>query len=87
MSVCLSVAGMSPFHVIFFEASLWPSGHMINSRPLIGQLSFTTKLRTLAAAVAMEAGGMKEKCLKAFWRRCYYPHQSRDALSPVCRIF
>ena len=22
-----------------------------------------------------------------FWYRCYYPHQSRYALSPVCRIF
>ena len=32
MSVCLS-----PFHVIFFEASHWPSGHMIRSRPLIGR--------------------------------------------------
>ena len=21
------------------------------------------------------------------WYRCYYPHRSRDALSPVCRIF
>ena len=21
------------------------------------------------------------------WHRCYYPHQSRDALSPVCGIF
>ena len=21
------------------------------------------------------------------WRRCYYPHRSRDALSPVCGIF
>ena len=21
------------------------------------------------------------------WHRCYYPHRSRDALSPVCRIF
>ena len=21
------------------------------------------------------------------WHRCYYPHWSRDALSPVCRIF
>ena len=29
-SVCLS-----PFHVTFFEASHWPSGHMISSRPLI----------------------------------------------------
>ena len=25
-----------PFHVIFFQASHWPSGHMIRSRPLIG---------------------------------------------------
>ena len=41
--VAMSVCGMSPFHVIFFEASHWPSGHMINSRPLIGQPSFTTK--------------------------------------------
>ena len=24
---------MSPFHVLFFEASHWPSGHMIRSRP------------------------------------------------------
>ena len=22
-----------------------------------------------------------------FWYQCYYPHLSRDALSPVCRIF
>ena len=22
-----------------------------------------------------------------FWYRCYYPHQSRDSLSPVCGIF
>ena len=22
-----------------------------------------------------------------FWYRCYYPHRSRDALSPVCGIF
>jgi hypothetical protein len=21
------------------------------------------------------------------WHRCYYPHRSRDALSPVCGIF
>ena len=21
------------------------------------------------------------------WYRCYYPHQLRDALSPVCEIF
>ena len=28
---------LSPSHVIFFEASHWPSGHMIRSRPLIGR--------------------------------------------------
>jgi hypothetical protein len=33
---------LSSFHVFFFEASHWPSG---NIRPLIGQPSFTTKLR------------------------------------------
>ena len=29
----------------------------------------------------------KKKCLKASWRRCYYPHWSRDSVSPVCGIF
>ena len=28
---------MSPPHVIYFEASHWPSDHMISSRPFIGQ--------------------------------------------------
>ena len=32
LSVCLS-----PSHAIIFEASHWPSGHMIRSRPLIGR--------------------------------------------------
>ena len=43
---CLCV-DMSPPHVIYFEASHWPSDHMISSRPLIGQPSsppFHTKL-------------------------------------------
>ena len=31
-------------------------------------------------------GGIK-KCLKASWRQCYYPHRSRELLSPVCGIF
>ena len=33
MSVCFSFFLMSPFHVIFFEVSHWPSGHMIRFRP------------------------------------------------------
>ena len=41
----------------------------------------------LAAAAAMAAWRDKKKCLKASWRRCYYPHRSRDTLSPVCWIF
>ena len=24
---------------------------------------------------------------RIFWYQCYYPHQSRDALSPICGIF
>ena len=34
-----------------------------------------------------QRGGIFKKCLKAIWQRCYYPHRSRDALSPVCGIF
>ena len=34
--VCMSVCAV-PFHAIFFEASHWPSDHMISLRPLIGQ--------------------------------------------------
>ena len=66
LSVCLS-----PFHVTFFEASHWPSGHMISSKPLIGQLSFTPKLGTWGRG---GRGGIKNKCLKASWRWCFYPH-------------
>ena len=43
VAMCVSV--LSPFYVTFSEASHWPSGHMFSSRPLIGQPSFTTKLR------------------------------------------
>ena len=32
-------------------------------------------------------GGIKKQMLKAFWQRCYYPHWSIDALSPVWGIF
>ena len=34
---------MFPFHVIYFEASHWPSGQMISSRPLSGQPSTLPK--------------------------------------------
>ena len=40
VGVCVGTC-LSPSHVIFFEASHWPSDHMISSRPLIGQPSFT----------------------------------------------
>ena len=90
MSVLLSVCFMSPFHVTFFEDSHWPSDPMISSRPLIGQPSFTTKLSTTPPPPhpgrRRQRGGIK-KCLKASWRRCYYPHRSKDSLSPICPIF
>ena len=35
--VAMSAYVLSPFPVVLFEPSHWPSGHMINSRPLIGQ--------------------------------------------------
>ena len=52
-----------------------------------GWYFFLFRKSPLAAAEAMAAGRDKKKCLKASWRRCYYPHQSRDASSPVCGIF
>ena len=39
---CPSLSILSPSHAIFFEASHWPSDHMISLRPLIGQPSFPT---------------------------------------------
>ena len=36
LSVCLDVCLFAPLCSFFFEASHWPSGHMIISRPLIG---------------------------------------------------
>ena len=35
--VAMSVRISSPPHAIVFEASHWPSDHMISSRPLIGK--------------------------------------------------
>ena len=100
LSATLSVCLFVPFYVIFFEASHWPTDHMINSRPLIGQPSFTTKLSTRYGGDGGDGerrGGKRwegknkqkneMKCFKAFWQRCYYPHRSRDALSPVCGVF
>ena len=52
MSVHISIY-ISPFHVIFFEASHWPSGHMIRSRPLIGR----PPLRVIRQALACNQTG------------------------------
>ena len=41
--VCLRPSPLSPSHAVFFKASHWPSVHMISSRPVIGQPTFTTK--------------------------------------------
>ena len=32
---------------------------------------------------------IKKRCVNfgTFWYQCYYPHQSRDSVSPICRIF
>ena len=46
--VCMYV--LSSFHVILFEASHWPSGHMIKKSPLAA-----------AAAAATAAGQGKKK--------------------------
>ena len=55
MSVCVSLT-LSPSHAMFFDASHWPSDHMITSRPLIGQPSFPNILRWWRAGVG-EGGG------------------------------
>ena len=31
--------------------------------------------------------GEEKNCLRASWRQCYYPHPSRDLVSPVCGIY
>ena len=56
-----------PLSMHFFKVSHWPSDHMISLRPLIGQPSFTTKLRGCGGG-----GGIFLNfffCLKASWRR------------------
>ena len=73
-SRCLSVCPLS--HEAFFEASHWPKGHMISSRPLIGQPSFTIKLRWVSFFFCPKAlwrqrrrqrrGGVNKKMLKSF---------------------
>ena len=56
---------MSPFHVSFFEASHWPSGHMTRSWPLIGGQKWTLKVAVKSGPqkwrpkVAAKSGGQK----------------------------
>ena len=61
-SVCGCVCLMSPSHVIFSEASYWPSGHMIRSRPLIGsQVTFFFAQKPLGGGGGDAAGRDEEK--------------------------
>ena len=48
---------LSPSHGIFFEASHWPSYHMISLRPLNGQPSFITKLSPPMVVLVGDGGG------------------------------
>ena len=51
---------MSPHNAIFFEASHWPSDHMIRSRPLIGRSpKIVSKIRIFVSKI-LEENGFKD---------------------------
>ena len=110
---------MSPPHAIFYEASHWPSGLMIKSRPLICQhpppfpgaprgfprvfpgfyQGFTGFFRVFSSGnynfllrkIRQPLNSFtffeinQATSPKLYWS--YYPHWSRDSLSPVCGTF
>ena len=93
--VRVCVCGMSPSHAIYFEASHWPSGHMIRSRSLIGPSGHMIRSRP-----RIDRGGKNktknifnnakkqvnhEITSNLYW--AYYSHRSRELVSPVNGIF
>ena len=56
--VAMSMCILSPFHVTFFEASHWPSGHMI-------RLSFT-----MASVPAVLHNGISTLKMKIYINKC-----------------
>ena len=64
MSVCQRIC-LSPSLAIFFEASHWPSGHMIRSRPLIGRPQKIVS-KMLEEICFKDFG---EKLFQRFWKK------------------
>ena len=85
VAMCVLVLSFCPLLCDFLEASHWPSGHMISSRPFFS--FFCGPKAPWRRRRRRRWGGIKQKCLKASWRRCYYPHRSKELVSPVCGIF
>ena len=95
MSVCLS-----PFHVVYFEAYFAPTSRRWMSKVFKDSESLgkSNGKKWSNISTFLFGSGLKSPCKKKFfllilpwstllWHRCYYPHRSRDALSPVCGIF
>ena len=101
MSIYLSIY-MSPSHVIYFEASHWPSDHMISSRPLIGHSTGGQNWVHQHNNICVGALHFDPWCTLNLLSGqhqshhhfpglslywCYNPHRLRDSVSPVCGIF
>ena len=79
--LCRFVSLMSPFHVTFFKASHWSSGifFMLKS-PWEGGGAYPQIYLTVIKKKKNHATSSN-----LYW--FYYPHRSRELVSPVCRIF
>ena len=103
LSVCLSVrlcvclfTFEVPFNVLFAPTSRNRMSNIFRDSESLGKSNGKkwSNIRTFSFG-----SGLKTPRKKKFffllilpwsillWHRCYYPHQSRDALSPVCGIF
>ena len=76
MSINVSIY-VSPPSVFFSEASHWPSDHMISSRPPSPPHFYLNFFW----------GGVGYSAAIFGWYWCFYPHPSRDSVSPVYGIF
>ena len=63
--------------------------HILTNRQSDGHCSSTTEFSRFSE---QKEGKRREKNATSvyfcpFWYQCYYPHRSRNSVSPICRIF
>ena len=58
----------------------------VRKKQAIKNVDLTPKIISLTSKKTLKNLDRKKKRIKE-WYRCYFPHRSKDSLSPVCMVF